>query len=133
MISQSFLHCDAGARRKMVTLSKDRFPSEVCGLIFGRQLKEWWDVLEVRELKNATTNNQARHFQMDPLSVWCHIRRSTLDFLGFWHSHPHASAQMSFQDLKWAWPECLYGIVSSEDDIRYWKMNGHQWQEVTIL
>ncbi|PTD94348.1 metalloprotease [archaeon SCG-AAA382B04] len=88
------------------------YPSEVCGFLVGE--KEGWRVEEVIDSKNVA--NSKMLFEIGSkkiLEVLEKVEESGFKLLGFYHSHPTGSANISERDLKFMklWPEKLWVIL----------------------
>ena len=106
------------------------FPYECCGLLLGRLDKGQKQVTETYAAENAKEEGtQHNRFLIPPTAVRdaeAYARRSNLEIVGFYHSHPNAPARPSQFDLDHAWPFYSYIIVSvhngKSEDLTCWKM-----------
>jgi proteasome lid subunit RPN8/RPN11 len=90
---------------------RETFPHECCGALLGRD----GAVQEAFALANTTEEGPRRRFLVRPDDYRVaekRARESSLDLLGFYHSHPDHPAQPSQYDLDHAWPSFSYVIVS---------------------
>lgn len=91
------------------------YPEECCGLLLGTHTTEWNVVAEVRPLDNERDDSRHNRFLITPetmLKADRAARERGLDVVGFYHSHPDATAVPSEFDREHAWPTYSYIIVS---------------------
>ncbi|OGV70452.1 MAG: hypothetical protein A2283_19085 [Lentisphaerae bacterium RIFOXYA12_FULL_48_11] len=95
---------------KMVSASKAAVPNEACGLLAGTGNK----ITKFYGLTNADASPE--HFSMIPeeqFAVIKDMRKSGVQMLAIWHSHPSTPARMSDEDMKLAFtPDTVYVILS---------------------
>lgn len=93
----------------------EEYPIEACGYLAGSP----GFVSESFPLKNL--DQSAEHFQMDPAEQFQtarKIRELKHELLGVYHSHPHAPARPSIEDIRLAFdPDAIYMIVSLQGAI----------------
>ena len=95
------------------------YPSECCGAILGRDLKDSEgirrQVMRLEALKNSfQADEQFHRFSLDPKELIDLEKRAgeaKLNVLGFYHSHPDHPARPSEYDRSHAWPYYSYVIV----------------------
>jgi proteasome lid subunit RPN8/RPN11 len=102
------------------------YPHECCGALLSTA-----DVIvDTYELTNTTDGPPARRFLVGPdeyrrAEKWADSRGGVL--AGFYHSHPDHPARPSETDLKNAWPNFVYLIVSVLDgvprDVTGWRLS----------
>lgn len=84
---------------------------EVCGLVSARD----GHACRIYPVAN-TAGNPATRFQMDPrqqIDAMRRIREAGEKLFAIYHSHPHAPAEPSAEDLRQAaYPDAVYLIVS---------------------
>jgi proteasome lid subunit RPN8/RPN11 len=109
------------------------YPGECCGALLGRAKGDRKEVDETVPLKNLRHDpalaqsllplddlereTERNRFLIDPLDqlrLEKEARRSGLDVLGYYHSHPDHAARPSNYDRKYAWPGYSYVIVAVE-------------------
>ena len=118
----------------------DTFPNECCGFFFG-STDDAITLSEVQSVKNSKTGDQSRRFEIDPIDYMKAERyalENDLELLGIYHSHPNHPAIPSEHDLKQAFPDLSYIIISIKDgefdDIRSWRLNeDKQFEEENII
>ena len=107
------------------------YPSECCGILFGKSDNGSKEVIEVVPMSNARHDparaqevlpleqpgreSERNRFLIDPLEqlkVEKDARARGLDVLGYYHSHPDHPARPSDYDREHAWPWYSYVIVS---------------------
>ncbi len=95
------------------------YPSECCGAILGRDVKDAEgirrQVIRLEALKNSfRADEQFHRFSLDPkelIDVEKRAGEAKLNVLGFYHSHPDHPARPSEYDRTHAWPYYSYLIV----------------------
>jgi proteasome lid subunit RPN8/RPN11 len=88
------------------------YPAECCGVLGGR-MGESKDVLRLVPMVNRRTDDP-RRFLISPddlLRATSDLRQSSLEVLGYYHSHPDHPAVPSEFDSANAWPWYSYLIV----------------------
>lgn len=88
------------------------YPAECCGVLAGR-VSDTKEVVRLVPMPNRRTDDPHRYLISpdDLLRVTVELRRSALEVLGYYHSHPdHPAAPSSF-DSERAWPWYSYIIV----------------------
>jgi proteasome lid subunit RPN8/RPN11 len=88
------------------------YPGECCGVLAGRA-GETREVLRLVPLVNRRTDDPHRYLigPEDLQRVEAELRRTDLEVLGFYHSHPDHPAAPSGFDAEHAWPWYSYVIV----------------------
>jgi len=97
--------------------ARSAYPEECCGFLLGMDS----DGRRVQRALSASNTNQGSRgsrFNIDPMELVRaddEARRSNLDFIGIYHSHPDPPAQPSKVDLENAWPRYTYLVVSVQN------------------
>jgi proteasome lid subunit RPN8/RPN11 len=88
------------------------YPAECCGVLGGR-VNELKQVLQLAPVVNRRTDDPHRYLISpdDLLRITRELRRSDLEVLGYYHSHPDHPAEPSAFDSEHAWPWYSYVIV----------------------
>jgi proteasome lid subunit RPN8/RPN11 len=88
------------------------YPAECCGVLAGHP-GEIKHVLQLIPMQNRRTDDPHRYLiaPEDLLRTMTEIRRSDLEVLGYYHSHPDHPAAPSAFDTEHAWPWYSYIIV----------------------
>lgn len=84
---------------KIAKHSHDSFPVEACGILLGRSEGKRRIALEVLEATNIL--NSVSRYQIDPESLYrafSYADDRGLDVVGFYHSHPYWSTELSEVD-----------------------------------
>src|SRR5437660_2777940 len=106
------------------------YPFECCGLLIGRFKDDRKVVVETYAISNAREEEAKRNrFLIRPEELVRgekYARATSLDVVGFYHSHPDDRAVPSKYDLDHAWPSYSYIVVAVEKghaaDLRSWEM-----------
>ncbi len=96
-------------------LVKQGYPKEVCGVLLGERDIEIKDVKDFHPLANATSENAANRYKIDPAeykNIEEQAKQAGLEIIGVYHSHPDAAAKPSAVDSDEAWPVYSYLIFS---------------------
>jgi proteasome lid subunit RPN8/RPN11 len=88
------------------------YPAECCGVLAG-QPGEIKHVLQLIPMQNRRTDDPHRYLiaPEDLLRTMTALRRSDLEVLGYYHSHPDHAPTPSAFDTEHAWPWYSYVIV----------------------
>ena len=88
------------------------YPAECCGVLGGR-VSHCKEVVQLAAVVNRRTDDPHRYLISadDLLQVTQDLRRSDLEVLGYYHSHPDHAAEPSAFDSEHAWPWYSYIIV----------------------
>jgi proteasome lid subunit RPN8/RPN11 len=88
------------------------YPAECCGVLGGR-VSQCKEVVQLAPVVNRRTDDPHRYLIAadDLLQVTQELRRSELEVLGYYHSHPDHAAEPSAFDSEHAWPWYSYIIV----------------------
>jgi proteasome lid subunit RPN8/RPN11 len=88
------------------------YPAECCGVLGGR-VNELKEVVQLAPVVNRRTDDPHRYLISpdDLLRITRELRRSDLEVLGYYHSHPDHPAEPSAFDSEHAWPWYSYVIV----------------------
>jgi proteasome lid subunit RPN8/RPN11 len=101
------------------------YPAECCGVLGGR-ISDVKEVLQLAPMVNRRTDDPYRYLIApdDLLRITLELRRSELEVLGYYHSHPDHPAEPSAFDSENAWPWYSYVIVRVDqgraNDITSW-------------
>jgi proteasome lid subunit RPN8/RPN11 len=78
----------------------------------------------------VAASSKLKRYSIDPpelIRAGEEARRSGLDLIGVYHSHPDAAVVPSRVDLQFAWPDFTYLILSLEGgeprDVGAWSLN----------
>jgi proteasome lid subunit RPN8/RPN11 len=107
----------------------ETYPHECCGALLGKDEGENREVLGLVALKNQREDSPRNRFEItadDVREAESGARRSGLELLGWYHSHPDAPARPSEFDREHAWPWYSYIIVSVQSrmpkDMNSWRL-----------
>jgi proteasome lid subunit RPN8/RPN11 len=98
--------------------SEETYPHECCGILLGKSDSENITVTELLRAGNTRTDSAHNRYNIAPqelVAAQRHARKSGLDIVGFYHSHPDHPAQYSSTDFAEAhWFGCAYVITAIE-------------------
>ncbi len=101
-------------------------PQEACGLLLGYCQTSYFQVVDVRPIKNILES--PTRYQMNPeqqIQVFNEMEARNLQLVGIYHSHPGGPEYPSATDMDEAYyPEAVYIILSP---------NGADWQAQGFL
>ena len=102
---------------------EEGFPYEVCGLLVGHPDQKL--ITEVRRLQNVEKAQPEIRYQVDSredMQVRKELRKTDLEVVGYYHSHPNHGAYFSKTDTEQAWESYLYVVLSvregKSDDLK---------------
>jgi proteasome lid subunit RPN8/RPN11 len=103
---------------------EETYPHECCGIMLGKSDGEKITVAQLIRAGNTRTDSAHNRYHIAPqelIKAQREGRKSGLDIVGFYHSHPDHPAQWSTTDFAEAhWFNCAYVITAVDGD----KING---------
>ncbi len=108
------IHIGESILENVVAHAQSALPQEACGLLIGQRSEHRAIVHSIQPAGNVATNPEMG-FEIDPKVILHATRRQPQGepiLIGFYHSHPDGSSEPSVRDLKAAWPQMLYLIVT---------------------
>ena len=103
---------------------------ECCGFLLGYERLEDRIVTKTIAAQNVVETAKDRRYEISPkeyLDAERYADQNNLKLLGFYHSHLNHPALPSESDLRYAYPDLSYVIVSVTNqkftDIRSWRLN----------
>jgi proteasome lid subunit RPN8/RPN11 len=136
------LELPADLDRAIRSHAERAYPSECCGILYGRDIPGHRTVVSTEPVENDfELGEQFHRFSIPPaalLSAERSARNNGLEILGFYHSHPDHPAQPSDFDRAHAWPFYSYLIVSvakgRSEALTAWRLNeGTQQFESNVV
>jgi len=101
------------------THAKSTYPEECCGFLVGVD-STLRTVHRILSAPNANGESRRNRYNIDPMDFIKadeEARRSNLNLVGIYHSHPDAPARPSQFDLEHAWPWYTYIILSVQNGV----------------
>ncbi len=99
---------------------EETYPHECCGILLGKSDTETLTVHQLIRAGNTRTDSAHNRYHIAPqelIAAQRQARKSGLDIVGFYHSHPDHPAQWSSTDFAEAhWFGCAYVITSVDGD-----------------
>jgi len=101
----------------IINHARSTYPEECCGFLVGVDS----DVRRIHRALAAQNVNQSSRrsrYNIDPMELVRadeEARRSNLNLIGIYHSHPDAPVQPSQFDLEHAWPWYTYLVLSVQN------------------
>ena len=102
-------------RTSIARHAEHAFPEECCGVLVGREVDGAKEVQFVRSARNVAAADRDTRYEIDPeelLASERFARDRGLDVVGYYHSHPGATARPSATDRARGLPWASYVIVS---------------------
>jgi proteasome lid subunit RPN8/RPN11 len=97
---------------------EETYPHECCGILLGKSTDSALEVHQLIRAGNTRTDSAHNRYNIAPqelIAAQRHARKSGLDIVGFYHSHPDHPAQWSPTDFAEAhWFGCAYVITTIE-------------------
>ena len=106
---------EPGAWQLMVAHAKEKFPNECCGVMIGSADGDAKVITQAIAMENAYTGAQVDRYQIRPedlLEADRGARKSGLDLIGIFHSHPDCDAYFSKTDLENSCPWYSFVVLS---------------------
>jgi proteasome lid subunit RPN8/RPN11 len=104
---------------------EETYPHECCGILLGKSTDDTLHVHQLIRAGNTRTDSAHNRYNIAPqelIRAQREGRKSGLDIVGFYHSHPDHPAQWSSTDFAEAhWFGCAYVITAVAGD----KTTGH--------
>ena len=126
-------------RDELTALARRGYPQEVCGLLVGRETGVGTAVKRITSAANLEQDRVGDRYTLDPrdyLRADADAQRDGLEIVGVWHTHPDQPARPSTTDLKFAWDNYTYLILSVPRkgliEIRAWALDGDSFVERPI-
>jgi proteasome lid subunit RPN8/RPN11 len=104
--------------RQLREHGEETYPHECCGVLLGKASDDLNEVELAVRAGNTRTDSAHNRYHIAPqelIAIQRQARESSLDIVGFYHSHPDHPARWSSTDLNEAhWFGCSYVITSVE-------------------
>jgi len=97
--------------------ARSAYPEECCGFLLGMD-SDGRRIRLALSVPNTNQGSRGSRFNIDPMELVRaeeEARRSNLNLIGIYHSHPDSPAQPSKVDLDNAWPGYTYLVVSVQN------------------
>ena len=112
------LHIPQSLYNQLRAHGEETYPHECCGILLGSFKDTAIQVSELLRAGNTRTDSAHNRYHIAPqelIAAQRQARRSGLDIVGFYHSHPDHPAQWSATDFAEAhWFGCAYVITAIE-------------------
>jgi proteasome lid subunit RPN8/RPN11 len=106
---------------------EETYPNECCGIMLGKVSGDTIHVTDLLRAGNTRTDSAHNRYHIAPqelIAAQRQARKSGLDIVGFYHSHPDHPAHWSTTDFNEAhWFGCAY-VITSIDGIEKAKTTG---------
>ncbi len=113
----------------IMTHARSTYPEECCGFLLGVDSGPR-RILRALAAQNVNEGSRTRRYNINPTDLVRadeEARRSNLELIGIYHSHPDAPAQPSQVDLDHAWPWYTYLVLSLQNgdptDVAAWALS----------
>ena len=112
------LHIPQPLYNELRAHGEETYPHECCGILLGKSSDDVLTVTELIRAGNTRTDSAHNRYNIAPqelIAAQRQARKSGLDIVGFYHSHPDHPAQWSPTDFAEAhWFGCAYVITAIE-------------------
>ena len=112
------LHIPQPLYNELRAHGEETYPHECCGILLGKSDSDNITVATLLRAGNTCTDSAHNRYNIAPqelIAAQRHARKSGLDIVGFYHSHPDHPAQWSPTDFAEAhWFGCAYVITAIE-------------------
>ena len=113
------LHIPQSLYDQLRAHGEETYPHECCGILLGKSAGDSLHVHELIRAGNTRTDSAHNRYNIAPqelIAAQRQARKSGLDIVGFYHSHPDHPAQWSSTDFAEAhWLGCAYIITAIEN------------------
>ena len=106
--------------------ARSAYPEECCGFLIGMD-SDVRSIERIVAVENSNPESRKIGYSINPMDMVRadeEARRSNMDLIGIYHSHPDALAQPSQVDLDHAWPWYTYLSLSIQNaeprDVAAW-------------
>ena len=113
----------------IIAHARNTYPEECCGFLIGSN-SDHIIVRRVLATRNTAQPSRLRRYSIEPQELIRadeEARRTSLELLGIYHSHPDAPVAPSKIDLEYAWPKFTYLVLSLQGgepyDVGAWSLN----------
>lgn len=120
---------------KIITHLRETYPEEGCGFLLGKDET----VYDIIRAENVTEENRRRRYEMKPLDFLKaekEAKKSSLNVIGFYHSHPDTGLYFSDTDASMAWEGYYYVVVALKGNGGYemgaWIKRGDSIEKIEI-
>jgi proteasome lid subunit RPN8/RPN11 len=117
-MASSVLKISDPVYRQLREHGEETYPHECCGVLLGKASDDLNEVELAVRAGNTRTDSAHNRYHIAPqelIAIQRQARESSLDIVGFYHSHPDHPARWSSTDLNEAhWFGCSYVITSVE-------------------
>ena len=112
------LHIPQPLYNELRAHGEETYPHECCGILLGKSDSDNITVATLLRAGNTRTDSAHNRYNIAPqelIAAQRQARKSGLDIVGFYHSHPDHPAQWSPTDFAEAhWFGCAYVITAIE-------------------
>ena len=112
-----------------MTHARSTYPEECCGFLLGVDSGPR-RIFRTLAAQNVNEGSRKRRYNISPVDLVRadeEARRSNLELIGIYHSHPDASPQPSQVDLENAWPWYTYLVLPLQNgeptDLAAWALS----------
>ena len=101
------------------THATSTYPEECCGFLLGVD-SALRTIHRTLSASNANAESRRNRYNIDPMDFIRadeEARKSNLNLVGIYHSHPDAPARPSQFDLEHAWPWYTYIVLSVQNGV----------------
>ena len=113
----------------IIAHARSTYPEECCGFLIGSN-SDHIIVRRILATRNIAQPSRLRRYSIEPqelIRADDEARRTNLELLGVYHSHPDAPVAPSRIDLEYAWPKFTYLVLSLQGgepyDVGAWSLN----------
>ena len=115
------LHIPQPLYNELRAHGEETYPHECCGILLGKSDSDNITVATLLRAGNTCTDSAHNRYNIAPqelIAAQRHARKSGLDIVGFYHSHPDHPAMWSSTDFAEAhWFGCAYVITAVEKGV----------------
>lgn len=126
---------DVSVIKKLKEIAEKNYPYEACGLILGEENKAF-DIFQTENIFKERLNDRYEIHPRDFFNAQKYANEKNLDIIGIYHTHPEHPPFPSQFDLKNAWEDFYYLIISVYNkkfkDLKVWRFDKSNYFELQI-
>lgn len=124
--------------QELIAYALKHSPNECCGYLFGTR-KDEENIIEEIFTMNNVHKDPSGFFMFSPqeqLDAMIKSKEKDLEIVGIFHSHPHAKAYPSDEDLKYIYDArqsyCIISLLNQTPEIRSFRIKDKEIHEEAI-
>lgn len=139
MDSVTEVHLDSTMEKDLIATSRQRFPYEICGVIYGTISGGvvFADGFSLIRNSSAFARESYSFHPEDWISVYYEAQKNQRMIVGLFHTHPEGSSAPSVSDASGSLPWRTYWIISLDHDAQeiaiYTRNAQDNWKKLYVV